>query len=161
MPNWCNNELTIRLVHQNLPHESMKVIEAFRHENPLIKLHPPPGGEWQYDWCVKNWGTKWDITPDLIDDDTSNGATELRVWFHSAWSPPTDFYRFISQQHPDIEMEWTYQEPGCGFQGDGYAFAGDFSDNTEDIDPEEEQDEESEPTQPAQHVGSATVLPLP
>ena len=65
-----------------------------------------------YGWCVDNWGTKW--TPDLDferHDDTS-------IWFHgqSAWSPPEELMRYISDNYP-VRIEMTYLEEGMSFVG--------------------------------------------
>jgi hypothetical protein len=108
MPNWCDNELTITLVHQDQPHRSMSVIEAFREVHPLMKVHPAPNREWDWQWCVDNWNTKWDIEPDVLDYYTENGMTYLRICFSSAWSPPIGVYRHLSEEHPDLQLEWLY-----------------------------------------------------
>ena len=124
-----------------------------------MKLYPPPSGEWEYDWCVANWGTKWDIDPEIMDEHELAGQTYLRVCFASAWSPPTDFYNWLSKEHPDLSLNWEYEEPGCAFQGDGWAHGGEFHDDCREM--EVEQEEESEPISSVQQVGSSTRLPLP
>lgn len=65
-----------------------------------------------YAWCIDNWGTKW--TPDFEferHDDTS-------IWFHgqSAWSPPEELMRYISEKFPVI-VEMTYDEESLAYIG--------------------------------------------
>ena len=53
MPNWCANTLT-------LEHEDPAMIEraktAFAEGKFLKELVPPPSKDWDYNWCVENWG---------------------------------------------------------------------------------------------------------
>lgn len=68
-----------------------------------------------YDWCVANWGTKWDVggSDGSISESTDN---ELRLGFDSAWSPPLEaFDRMISEQGFDIDAY--YYEPGAAYCG--------------------------------------------
>lgn len=66
-----------------------------------------------YDWCVANWGTKWDIDP---VDVTRLDKNTVHITFNSAWSPPTNFYEFLESE--GYEISATYYEPGCGFVGE-------------------------------------------
>jgi hypothetical protein len=67
-----------------------------------------------YSWCVSNWGTKWDArVEDIVDDDPE----DVSIYFDTAWSPPTDFLRWFSEQHPDVIFECEYDEEGMSFEG--------------------------------------------
>jgi hypothetical protein len=48
-----------------------------------------------YDWCVGEWGTKWDIGKSEYKKPkrVSPEATKVVLNFDSAWSPPIEFYR--------------------------------------------------------------------
>ncbi len=74
-----------------------------------------------YDFCVNEWGTKWDIGDDAgiqtFDDH------ELIVYFDSAWSPPIAAYERLLDL--GFTVYATYYEPGC-------AFAGIFEDGSDD-----------------------------
>lgn len=138
MPNWCNNVVYIR-------HEDPAKLEAIKLEldkgdeaqffNSLV---PNPAGEWDYDWSVQNWGTKWDASVHeyWIEDE------HLYVSFDTAWAPPTSFYQKI------FEMEYSvkgfYYEPSMGFCGiwedsvdDYYEFSNETADEIENIIPNE------------------------
>lgn len=119
MPNWCNNVAYIR-------HEDPAKLEAIKTEldkgqesqffNSLV---PNPAGEWNYDWSVENWGTKWDASVHeyWIEDG------HLYVNFDTAWSPPTSFYEKL------FEMEYSVK----GFYHEcGMCFAGIWEDSVDD-----------------------------
>lgn len=111
MPNWCYNTV-------ELSHGDKSKIDALEEElrkddpQPLNHLRPNPKGEWEYDWSVNNWGTKWDVSPmdwERIDDNS------IRFNFDSAWSPPTVIYDFLDMEGWSVRA--MYHEPGCGFVG--------------------------------------------
>jgi len=111
MPNWCYNSVT-------LSHEDKSKIDALEAElqkedtQPLNHLCPNPTGEWDYEWSVNNWGTKWDVTPhdwERQDDNT------IYINFDSAWSPPTSLYEFLEGEGWSVSAK--YHEPGMGFVG--------------------------------------------
>lgn len=110
MPNWCGNTLT--LTHED-PAQIKRATEAFEKGEFLQTLVPNPAGDWNYDWSVSNWGTKWDVgNKDGINSVTDN---ELIVYFDSAWSPPTAAYENLVGQGFGVYA--TYYEPGCAFCG--------------------------------------------
>lgn len=111
MPNWCYNTAS-------LYNEDKTKIDALEAElqkedaQPLNHLCPNPSGEWEYEWSVNNWGTKWDITPsdwERTDDNT------IVMHFDSAWSPPTSIYQFLENEGWSVRA--LYHEPGMGFVG--------------------------------------------
>ena len=69
-----------------------------------------------YDWCVANWGTKWDITSSGNGDPAvgDDGLTE-QFSFDSAWSPPLEFYKKMEEM--GFTVDAFYYEPGCAFCG--------------------------------------------
>lgn len=81
-----------------------------------------------YTWCVKNWGTKWDIYDesslsgeDLVNDALANNEfvndIEIVYSFNTAWSPCVPFVIKIGPKFPDLKFELTYCELGCQFAG--------------------------------------------
>ena len=140
MPNWCNNSVEIR--HED-PAMIERVRKAFNDGALLNEFIPVPDalritagfmgdgeeqrkleeqtaanrekygyGNW-YDFCVSEWGTKWDIGAD------GNQATDipggLALGFDSAWSPPVGAYEKLVDLGFSIRA--MYYEPGMAFAG--------------------------------------------
>ena len=80
-----------------------------------------------YDFCIAEWGTKWEPRLDENVPFDSNGNV-LTVWFDTAWSPPIPIYHALEAMGFDVEA--TYIEQGMGFVG--HYKAG--TDTTEDFD---------------------------
>lgn len=68
------------------------------------------------DWCIKNWGTKWDIDPVTFEPDSDKSYS---VFFDTAWSPPIQLVRSLAVKYPDLTFTLGYIEPGCSFAGEG------------------------------------------
>jgi hypothetical protein len=138
MPNWCNNVVYIR-------HENPAKLEAIKSEldkgqdaqffNSLV---PDPTGQWNYDWSIENWGTKWDasIHEYWMEDE------HLYVSFDTAWGPPTEFYQKLFQM--EYSVKGFYHEPGMCFAGvwedgvdDYYEFSNETADELEELLPTE------------------------
>ena len=74
-----------------------------------------------YDWCVTHWGTKWDVDtrPGVASGNIvsrSEDGTEVSLGFHTAWSPPVDFYATLADEF-GFEITAYYYEGGCAFCG--------------------------------------------
>lgn len=66
------------------------------------------------DWCIRNWGTKWEPSglDYTYDDILSNDPTiEVHLYFETAWGPPEELYHFIRRTYPTIHIDWFYKEP--------------------------------------------------
>ena len=117
MPNWCNNYLELthddpemitraqkafadgRLLDEFVPVPKSLHIVAGRvgsDDNPeQIKLEEDTArniathgyGNW-WDYCVNEWGTKWDVGGDG-DQARLDGPNHISMNFDSAWAPPT------------------------------------------------------------------------
>lgn len=70
-----------------------------------------------YEWCVVNWGTKWDIGHDQAESKVAEIIDgEIDVHFNSAWSPPIRAYEKLSEMGYKIKAY--YYEPGADFCGE-------------------------------------------
>jgi len=141
MPNWCSNHVTVRGTD---PVEIERLSQAFADGKFCNAVRPIPeelnnpdtgsfGGDnaedkvqlraelvakygysgW-YDWCVANWGTKWDVGDDSnleLDEDGLGFSGS----FDSAWSPPIGVMEALTEQ--GFEVTLYYYEPGMGFCG--------------------------------------------
>jgi hypothetical protein len=140
MPNWCGNTLTIS--HEN-PEMIVHAKEAFVKGEFLNAFIPVPedlqitagrlgdpveqaelerkeqanldkyGYKTWYDFCVNEWGTKWDVG-DAQGIQTWDDH-ELVVYFDSAWSPPVAAYEKLLDL--GFKIYATYYESGSAFAG--------------------------------------------
>lgn len=69
-----------------------------------------------YDWCIQNWGTKWNSYG--YEDNLNYNAHPDSVRFETAWSAPHPVLEQLAGMHPDIEFEhkWADEDIGqnCG-----------------------------------------------
>jgi len=76
-----------------------------------------------YDWCVSEWGTKWNAGGSeneemIVDYDEDQDDTGIALFtFSSAWAPPVGVYKKLKELHPDLYIQGRYYEPGVGFFG--------------------------------------------
>jgi hypothetical protein len=150
MPNWCNNYL--ELEHDD-PEMITRAKQAFNEGKLLNEFCPVPAslhivagcvgdpdeqkkleedtarnvathgyGNW-YDYCVNEWGTKWDVGGDgyTASDD---GPNETVMVFDSAWAPPCQ----AMEKFMDLgfRVKLYYYESGM-------CFAGCFDENGDDF----------------------------
>jgi hypothetical protein len=73
-----------------------------------------------HDWCVENWGTKWEVS----DADFEESESQIIYNFQTAWSPINAFIRNICENYPLLDFNLTYVEEGCAFKGELYVQAG-------------------------------------
>ena len=66
-----------------------------------------------YDFCVNEWGTKWDVGGDGQEAQDIPGG--LMLSFDSAWSPPVAAYDKLELL--GFRIRAMYYEPGMGFAG--------------------------------------------
>ena len=161
MPNWCNNYLVLehedpamieraktafadgRLLDEFCPvpkslhvvagrvgdDADPKQIELEAQEAANIATH---GYANWYDYCVNEWGTKWDVGGEG-DQASQDSPTDLRMNFDSAWAPPIAAMEKF--QDLGFKVKLVYWESGmcfCGLfdeNGDDYL---DYSDMTAD-----------------------------
>ena len=142
MPNYCSNYLT--LTHED-PAMIVRAKDALERGEFLAEFIPVPEelqivagsvgnpveqakleadtqrniekygyGNW-YDYCVNEWGTKWDVGGDGQEVDITEDGTMLTTYFDSAWAPPTNAYEKL--QDMGFGVEAMYYEPGMAFAG--------------------------------------------
>ena len=141
MPNWCNNYL--ELEHED-PAMIERARKAFNEGKLLEEFCPVPAslhivagsvgdpdeqkkleedtarnlevhgyGNW-YDYCVNEWGTKWDVGGDgMTAGEDSPNATSMG--FDSAWAPPIAAMEKF--QDLGFKVKLIYWESGMCFAG--------------------------------------------
>jgi hypothetical protein len=142
MPNWCNNNLTLEhddpamikraydalergeFLQEFIPvPQDLKETVAGSHGDPVeqAKLESQTQrniekygyGNW-YDYCVGEWGTKWDIGEQGASDIHPEGRM-LHTYFDSAWSPPVNAYEKLEAL--GFRVDAMFYEGGMGFAG--------------------------------------------
>ena len=115
MPNWCDNTLNI----SNTDKTKIDAIEKElqKEDSEILKLLRPYDGEWDYGWCVENWGTKWDAR---VIDYFRDGDNSISITFETAWGPPLALYSYLYESDEGWEIDAYYNEPGMCFAGTWY-----------------------------------------
>ena len=75
-----------------------------------------------YDWCVSEWGTKWNAggsdNADMQIDFDEDGDDSIALFqFDTAWAPALGVMQKLMDTHPELSIECRYHEPGVGFFG--------------------------------------------
>jgi hypothetical protein len=148
MPNWCNNNLTLTHEDPAMIQRAFDALERGEFLNEFIPVpqelkdtvsgfHGDPDeqakleaqtrsnidkfgyGNW-YDYCVGEWGTKWDCGEQGASD-IHPGGKMLHTAFDTAWSPPISAYEKLEAMGFGVDA--MFYEPGMGYAGsysDGY-----------------------------------------
>ena len=141
MPNWCNNNLT--LTHED-PKMIQRAYDALERGEFLQEFIPVPealkivagsvgdpveqakleadtkrnqeelGYSNWYDYCVSEWGTKWDVGESGASDIHPDGKM-LHTYFDSAWAPPVYAYEKLVELGFGVDA--MYYEGGMGYAG--------------------------------------------
>lgn len=109
MPNWCTNNATF--THDDP--EQIKRIKAAVADKNLFESFVPFDGEWDYFWCIENWGTKWDANyAEVLNEDNNS----VSLMFDTAWGPPIAFYDKMFELGFSVRAD--YHEPGMCYIGE-------------------------------------------
>ena len=120
MPNWCENKLTLKpgSISDEDFEMLMKQLDDREDKSCFLKIIRPYEGEGDYDWCVENWGTKWDVDGEINNgfllEFQNDGQVQLR--FNTASCPPCAIYDFMTEMGIDVEAYWYVS--GCGLYGE-------------------------------------------
>jgi hypothetical protein len=144
MPNWCNNTVEVYHPDANKLKELVmafnegkmcnyikpvpedlqivagrvgddtdpKQIELEAAEKRNLATH---GYKTWYDFCVNEWGTKWDVGGDGNEVELEGLENDVTLSFDSAWSPPCNVYEAMVEQ--GFSVRAYYYEPGMAFAG--------------------------------------------
>jgi len=142
MPNWCNNNLTLEhddpqmLIRAKealdrgeflqefipVPQELKETMsgsfgdderQALLEAQTARNVEKYGYGNW-YDYCVGEWGTKWDCGEQGNTDIHPDGKI-LYTGFDTAWAPPINAYEKLVEM--GFRVEAMYYEPGMGYAG--------------------------------------------
>jgi len=141
MPNWCNNNLVLEhddpamikraydalergeFLNEFIPiPEQLKIVagsvgdpdEQKKLEADTARNLEELGyGNW-YDFCVGEWGTKWDCGEQGASDIHPDGKM-LHTFFDTAWAPPVAAYYKLVEM--GFRVEAMYYEGGMAYAG--------------------------------------------
>ena len=65
------------------------------------------GADSWYDWCVDNWGTKWNASNTYIINDNE-------IEFETAWSCPVNLFKKLSEQFKDVKIYVDFADEDIG-----------------------------------------------
>jgi hypothetical protein len=65
-----------------------------------------------YDWCVKNWGVKWNSKDVSVNEENN---TTLYALFLTAWSTPFELFLVLSEQYPNLTIKVNYADEDFGY----------------------------------------------
>jgi hypothetical protein len=124
MPNWNTNQINVsgdektllELVEfvksEELSFDFRKIVPYMGDGREITNDNFNAGG---YDWCNKNWGTKWTIDEDTYSFGT--GLNSVSFEFDTAWSPSLPVTLALSKKFPTLTFEHRYEEGGMDFSG--------------------------------------------
>lgn len=115
-----------------------EIEKAYQRGSVLINNYKEYGAINWYNWCVANWGTKWNASDTEIWDDT--------ISFNTAWSSPTGWLSKLAALKIPFTLEWEEEQGYYGeytSNGDGnlYETESGFRDPWGDEDDEEDEEE--------------------
>ncbi len=82
------------------------------------KIIPMPDDSDSYDWCIANWGSKWNSYGYTAD----TGFKDGKLTFLTAWSAPHPIMQRLSEMFPDIEFEHEWADEDIGMNCGRYAY---------------------------------------
>lgn len=100
-------EELIRAMEELNPDKDIRGI-ARAYEHNLVEY----GARTWWDWCVRNWGTKWNF-----EAEAALQGNEILMGFDTAWSPPIEAFCHLSERYPELEFFLEFFEEGMGFIG--------------------------------------------
>lgn len=121
MPNWCSNTTTIQ---GSL--EKLEWLVSVHFDFEVLRPRPQDDQDW-YDWCIRNWGTKWPAQD--IETELNLEERTLVVSYRTAWSPPTELLTYLSSEH-QLVMTNYYCDEAYGFVGQSVIQNGDETSET-------------------------------
>jgi hypothetical protein len=123
--------------------QNIGIVESYSISKNMSKaLIKKYGYDNWYNWCISNWGTKWDVSESSL---VSNKKNKLVYYFNTAWSPPLQAIEKISESFPLLKFSIEYIEEGAGFRGEAILAKGKYIlTESEDLPEDYYDDEENE-----------------
>ena len=148
MTSWCDNGITIygpynslvkfKEVIEQSDADSFSFLQTMMPMPTVFEWTDKEAGEEEqktfvdgcnnwYDWRVKNWGCKWDISTEGLEfTDNKDGTATIEGDFESPYVPPLEAFNTFVEANQDCTLELFYNDPAICFVGkfDGAEGAG-------------------------------------
>ena len=117
MPNWVTNILTINASDDIIA----KIKEEVKTEgndfdfNTIVTMPVEIENNGSYNWCVDNWGTKWNSSEIYVLDDG--------FIFNTAWGTPFELILSLSKKYSDAEFNVKYSDEDFGYNVGEYTLS--------------------------------------
>lgn len=96
--------------------EAAAAYEKAHPDNPWGAGRPKDGfNSGGYEWCIKNWGTKWGT---YEGQGVNRGPRSANLSFQSAWSPPHPVLDRLAALYPELSITAKSYEQGAAYQCD-------------------------------------------
>jgi hypothetical protein len=132
MPNWCSNEVVITANDPAVIEKIMSIAPGEDSEFSMENFVPTPNelleGTGWYEWRIKEWGTKWDMSELYM----STSERSISLGYSTAWSPNIAFWESFSKFYP-VKISHQYLEEGMCFIGEASIEDGRVEDYTTEI----------------------------
>jgi len=147
MPNWCQNNVTFSHTEKEMidriynaadndtlfssfipvPPELSDTMHGYlgddNEQQKLIEQQEANTKQYGYpswyEFCLGEWGTKWDasgLSINNVYDNEPDDIHSITLSFNTAWSPPIEFYETLYDKF-GVKIEATYFESGLCFCG--------------------------------------------
>ncbi|HIJ11475.1 TPA: hypothetical protein HA278_05450 [Candidatus Woesearchaeota archaeon] len=147
MPNWTENWVSFKGPYQDIS-KIEKHLQSDDNEEGCFDFHkilPQPDdlergrlikvnagedkktviatmSEQEYNWCIDNWGTKWNSCDPEIHTrgmDSDNITEHIVYKFNTAWCTPAGITiairNMLYDKYPEVEMHWFHRDEDGGF----------------------------------------------
>jgi len=86
-----------------------------------------------YDWCITNWGTKWNAydAREWSVTEHGDGTAHGTIYYETAWSPATALWLRVSKDYPTLEFYHEFVDEGGMFLGSETIVNGEIIDEEE------------------------------
>jgi hypothetical protein len=102
--------------------------EMFKIGKKYFENYIKYGATTWYQWCISNWGSKWNAYDSYI---VEKGDCCAAIRFFTAWSGVPNIINKLTEMFPTFTFEYKYADEDMGYNcGECYGNNGEFSFNT-------------------------------
>ena len=110
----------VTLVPKAYPETSAYFAKTDEEREEIMENKPTIRDDSWWDWRVINWGTKWDISPDNLENFhyfEEGDIGSIEAGYDSAWGPPSQALMTYWENNQDLNIRNSFYEEGCAFVG--------------------------------------------